>query len=71
MQHQPLLWRRPHLEAGLVARDGGEVVPDPAGDFLRLLDAAKAVWEGGLVTFELGGGEGGVLCVPALEGGVA
>lgn len=56
VQHQPFFGCRPRLEAGLVACHGGEILPHPLGHFFGLLHAAKAVGEGGLVGFELGGG---------------
>lgn len=59
VQRPVLLLRRPALEAGLVTGHGGEVVPDPAEDFLALLQADEGV--GGKVRaegLELGGGFG-------------
>lgn len=50
----PGLASRPALEGGLVARDGGEVVPDPAQHGLGLLHAAEVVRLRGAVGRELG-----------------
>lgn len=62
---RPVLLGGPCLEAGLVAGDGGEVVPDPADHVFALLDTAKVVREDGLVGGELDRVEAGELDVPA------
>lgn len=47
---QPVVTRRPGLEGRLVARHGGEVVPDPAQHVLGALDAGEVVRDDGSVS---------------------
>lgn len=61
---RPVLLRGPRLEAGLVAGDGGEVVPHPPDHVLALLHAAEVVRQPRLVREELVLGQRGVLDVP-------
>lgn len=53
--HAPVVGGGPALEAGMVAGDGAEMVPDPVEDLVGLLDAAEA-WGGHVgEAVELGG----------------